>query len=354
MLRSARFAMIDPAPEKLFEQYLAVTTDLEAEQCLAQILEQLATPLVRRVISSAMRDSACNDAEDVVSDTLLDLLRKLRALRRDPELQIHDLRRYIVTCAYNRCHERLRERHPVRVRLRNQLRYLCEHDRELALWRDCGELVCGFREWNGHSAANAIDDIQLVATNDPTAENRAQTAMLVHDALYAARRPITLNALTAQIAKAIGIDERPAPLTTFETSLEPAADEILETRISLQQLWDDVCKLAWKQRIALLLNLRDVQGRECLTLLPLTRIATIPEIASVLGMPVKKFASLWNELPLNDVAIARLLDVTPRQVIKFRRLARERLRRMSNHREHRNVTRKLDSSQSGTTLVTRR
>jgi DNA-directed RNA polymerase specialized sigma24 family protein len=350
--------MDDESSAELLRQYLAAVDEEDADRRLGQILEEVATPLVRRIVASVVRDSAAfADAEDIVADTLMDLLRRLRDGRRDDSHPIHDLRRYVVTCAYNRCHERLRERYPARNRLRNQLRYLCNHDRELALWRSAqGEMVCGFREWIGReTGGESLDGIRLAARSDPAAENRAQVAALVPALLREVGAPVGLDALTAAIARLIGVEQQRSvvPLTELEVSGEAGAHAALEERISLRQLWEDVRKLAWKQRVALLLNLRDAHGRECLSLLPLTRTATIMEIAQVVGMPAERFAALWNELPLTDAAIGELLDATPRQVIKLRRLARERLRRMAKRGGDQNLRLDLDSSTRGITIVTR-
>jgi DNA-directed RNA polymerase specialized sigma24 family protein len=350
--------MEDESSAELLRQYLAAVDEADADRRLGQILEEVATPLVRRIVASVVRDSAAfADAEDIVADTLMDLLRRLRDARRDDSHPINDLPRYVVTCAYNRCHERLRERYPARNRLRNQLRYLCNHDRELALWRSAqGEMVCGFREWVGReTGGESLDGIRLAARNDPAAENRAQVATLVPALLHEVGAPVALDALTAAIARLIGVEQQrtEVPLNELEVSAGLNAHAALEERISLRQLWADVRKLAWKQRVALLLNLRDVHGRECLSLLPLTRTATIAEIAAVVGMPAERFAELWNDLPLTDAAIGELLEATPRQVIKLRRLARERLRRMAKRGGDQNLRLDLDSSSRGISIVTR-
>ena len=352
--------MNNHVPEELLEQYLAVKTEGEADRRLAQILDEVATPVVRQVVASVVRDSrAFSDAEDIVADTLVDLLRRLRDLRSDVSHPIHDLRRYIVTCAYNRCHERLRERYPARNRLRNQLRYLCNHRRDLASWRDSrGELVCGFREWVGRDAVGSerVERLRLAARTDPGAEDRAQIAALVPLLLREAGGPLALDAVASAIARIIGVAQQcvEISLTELEPALESAPDVALQNRMSLQRLWDDVRELSAKQRVALLLNLRDTHGRECLSLFPLTRTATIAEIAEVVGMPAERFAQLWNELPLSDAAIGELLGATPRQVIKLRRLARERLRRMAKSHHNQNMRPVIDSTSKGITILTRR
>lgn len=331
----------------LLRDYLEATP-AEADVQLARILGE-AKRIITRVVSSVYRDSASNDAEDLIGDTLADLLRRLRDLRGDPSRSIDDLRGYIVRCAYNRCHERLRERYPARNRLRNQLQYLFKHDARLALWRSgSGVTVCGLAAMNGREALppSVAEKIQLAARSDPAAENRAQIIALSEAVLRKAGGPLDLDTLVATIGRLIDLEQQRSevPLELLEQRMESAADDAMEMRASLRQMWADIKQLAVKQRVALLLNLTDVHGRECTSLLPLTRTATIAEIAEAVEMPLERFAAIWNDLPLSDAAIAELLQATPRQVIKLRRLGRERLRRMENRRVHQNLTPQFDSS----------
>jgi len=114
----------------------------------------------------------------------------------------------------------------------------------------------------------------------------------------------------------------------------PGPDTILELRVSLQHLWKEIRKLPPRQRAALLLNLRDKQGRDVIALIPDTRTASFQEIAEVLDIPLERFAQLWQKLPLDDAAIAEQLGATPRQVIRLRKCARDRLiRRMRAYEE---------------------
>jgi RNA polymerase sigma factor (sigma-70 family) len=345
--------------ERLLEAYLSATAEEDADRQLERILEDVAKPVVRRIVSSVCRGSpAMSEAEDLVSDTLTELLRRLRDLREDPSHPIHDLGGYIVTCAYNRCHERLRSRNPARNRLRNQLQYLCNHDARLALWRTSqGVMACGFREWNGQEPASEdrADRVSLAARSDPTAEDRAQIASLVFNVFHSVGAPLSLETLAGTIARLIDLEPQrvEVPLESLTLTHTPADTE-LELRTTLRELWEDVRQLAPKQRAALLLNLRDVHGTECLSLLPLTRTATIDEIADIVGIARERFTALWNELPLTDVAIGELLDASPRQVIKLRRLARERLRRIEKNRQHRNLRTELDSSPAGLPLAASR
>lgn len=336
--------------ELLLQAYLSAATDADADRALERLLDGIAKPIVRRIAASVCRGSPAMaaDAEDLVSDTLTDLLRRLRAVRADPSHPIRDLRGYIATCAYNRWHELLSEHHPARNRLRNQVQYLCGHHARLALWRTTeGVLVCGLQEWSGGEPADvaSVEGLSLPARSDRAAEDRAQTAALILGIFGAVGAPLELETLAGAIARLIDVEERRVdiPLTSIAFTATPA-DDALEQRTSLRQLWEDVRKLVPAQRAALLLNLRDVHGRECLSLLPLTRTATIPEIAEAVGMPAERFAALWNELPLSDAAIAELLEATPRQVIKLRRLARERLQRFEKSRRRQNIRSQSGSS----------
>ncbi|MBD0373607.1 MAG: hypothetical protein ICV60_22425, partial [Pyrinomonadaceae bacterium] len=95
----------------------------------------------------------------------------------------------------------------------------------------------------------------------------------------------------------------------------------------LQRLWTEVAALPPLQRSALLLNLRDAQGGSVIAFIPHLGIASKQEMAEVLSMSAEQFSALWNELPLDDASIARLLGVTRQQVINLRKTARERLAR---------------------------
>jgi hypothetical protein len=195
----------------------------------------------------------------------------------------------------------------------------------------------------------------VAARSDPSADNRAQLVTLVPVVLREVGAPLELDVLVSAVARLIALEPQRAEvdLAATEHTTELAADDALALRTSMRALWVDVVRLAPKQRAALLLNLRDTHGNECLSLLPLTRTATIAEIAATLEMPLETLAALWSDLPLSDARIGELLNATPRQVIKLRRLARERLRRMQKNRTRENMSAELDSSLTDLALVPR-
>jgi hypothetical protein len=95
----------------------------------------------------------------------------------------------------------------------------------------------------------------------------------------------------------------------------------------MSELWAQIRELPIAQRAALLLNLRSGSDGAAVALLPLTGVAGIREIAGALELPSEEFAALWNQLPLDDLAIAERLGVTRQRVINLRKSARERLTR---------------------------
>jgi hypothetical protein len=114
----------------------------------------------------------------------------------------------------------------------------------------------------------------------------------------------------------------------FQTAAgEPDPAWKVEKRIFLQRLWEELQLLPPNQRAALLLNLKDAEGRGCIALFPATGIATMRQLADALEVSAEKFAELWNELPLEDAKIAELLGLTRQQVINARKSGRERLAR---------------------------
>ena len=104
-------------------------------------------------------------------------------------------------------------------------------------------------------------------------------------------------------------------------------DSELQRRTYLRRLWSEIRELKPNQRTALLLNLRDPDGGDVVSVFPVSGIATMNEIADALSMSADELASLWNELPLDDITIANHLSVTRQQVINLRKSARERLTR---------------------------
>ncbi len=322
-----------------------------AARLLGELLAQHAAPLVRKVVRAKLdaRLIEGEDQEDVQAGVLLRLAERLRSARAgDGSAAPLDLVAYVAVTAHNACHAFLRRRHPERARLRNRLRYLLTHHSELAVWPGAGrDAVCGLRGWAGQApspeAAARLRALRGRVGPFGTAARSGITPLafveLVPRLLRRAGAAVPFDVLAGALEEMLGLeatratfvrdDDEPggASPESHLADLRPTAEQALQDRRQLERLWGEVRLLPERQRAALLLNLRDPEGRGMLGLFPLVGLASVEEIADVLGLARFRFAALWPELPKDDEWIARELGVTRRQVINLRKCARERLAR---------------------------
>ncbi|MEO8195928.1 MAG: hypothetical protein ABI689_04315 [Thermoanaerobaculia bacterium] len=326
-----------------------------ASDALGQLLLGEAAPILWRTIRSQLAGVPAADQEEVHSAALLRLTERLQAwIADDPEVEIESLRAYVATTGANGCRAWLRARHPERTRLQNQLRYLLRHDSELALWEGPGGgLLCGLANWRNSTPAPTELPVAAGKTGPPQARDLAlggpaqavPLPQLVRRLLLWHGRPWAFRDLQTAVADLLGIQDRPLLSLSGEGEAPGQSDGAeaqarfdppetragahreLEGRQFLVALWAEVCVLPLGQRRALLLNLRDDQGRDRLALLTLTGLATRGDLARLLELPESELAGLWEELPLDDRTIASRFALTPRQVINLRKSARARLAR---------------------------
>ena len=338
--------------DQLLLAFIEATDEVQADNCLASLIDEHAVPIVKEILGSSLHfrfdnngSALTQDASDLFNEIIANLLSRLRHIRSD-RLQgaIADFRGYIAATAYNACNLYLRQKYPRRSRLKNRLRYLLSHDAAFALWtNEASGLICGFAEWHNKAALTPQrhlekirqDPVEWVQTADlpSVGIDRAQLSSLLHALFQSCGSPIKLDELVNIVADITREKDYPdEPLDTVmnlaTTSLN--FETILEQQHLLALLWQEVCLLPRRQRLALLLNFKDARGQDLVSLLPYTRTATIEQIAEAIDFPLVDFLRLWNKLPLDDVSIAELLGATRQQVINLRKCARERLeRRMS-------------------------
>lgn len=320
-----------------------------ADRELGRLLADEAAPILWRVIRSQLPDQPPAEQEEVHGDALLRLTTILQRLAGgDPELEIESFRAYVHATAANGCRALLRARHPERTRLQNQLRYALRHDSALALWEGAGGTAqCGLAAWRerdpaSFAAAPAAGERRepFVVERRPGLESPALPELLRH-LFLSAGRPLGFAELTAAMAEALGVRDLPARSLSegVEDDVDeggggldlaeerPGADRALVDREYLARLWGEIRELPRPQRVALLLNLRDDQGRDRLRLFPVTGVAPLAEISRTLEIERGALAAIWDELPLDDRTIAERLELTQRQVINLRKSARARLAR---------------------------
>lgn len=298
---------------------------------------------IEQVIGGIVRfklRAAGDEADDVCQEVRLQLLARLR---ETGELPTTELRSLAATIAWRVCAGQVRQRNPQFHALKNRIQYLLTRQPGLGCWREPDTTVGGFAVWQGKrqpllsgKLRSLLANRQLEWTARRLSEpDSSELIELLTAILNRAAAPVELNELVSVAAGLLqlrepqsesldaGDENRFAELLGKETDVSLH----VEKRIFLQRLWEEVQLLPPNQRAALLLNLRDAEGRGCIALFPVTGVATLRQLAEAMEMSAERFAELWNELPLEDRAIAELLGLTRQQIINARKSARERLAR---------------------------
>jgi hypothetical protein len=213
-------------------------------------------------------------------------------------------------------------------------------DRRFALWDVPGAgLHCGPSRRRGEAADRAASEKISSMEREPESwppswrrpalPERADPAPLVGEILALVGGPIEFDGLVRLVAAVWKID-RGRPIASGDVlerlaAESPAPELSIDRRRFVERLWSEVQELPLRQRVALLLNLRDGQGAGMLWIFPVTGIASMRAIAVALELPVEELARLWSELPIDDNALAARLGCTRQQVINLRMSARKRL-----------------------------
>lgn len=355
--------------------FVHAADDAESERVLASLITEHAEPIITKIVNykmsagrrGASRDQTLTDAEDIRSDVMLQLVQRLQNFRADyAQRPIASFNSYVAAATYNACDRYVSRKYPQRRRLKNGLRYLLTHREGFALWQDEQDAwVSGFSRWqagasagemksNGRSNATSADSAKRLQQlrDDPYAfarDNDAQAdwshqkrAFELLSAIFDwTDAPVELDLLTGVVAEWWNVSDETVEIDgeggdgkregqsagVQVADMRPDAASETERRVYLKRLWEEIAELQPRQRAALLLNLRDEQGRGVVDLWMIVGIATPTEVAAVLSMTTEEFAALWSELPLDDNRIAAHLGVTRQQVINLRKSARERLAR---------------------------
>ena len=339
--------------DDLLLTFIEESDDAKADVCLTHLIDEQAAPIVKEILNASLRfhvdvpgtGSSKQDAGDLFNDIVVNLVSRLRQIKQNPaEAGIADFRSYVAATAYNACNLYLRQKFPRRSRLKNRLRYLLSHYPDFGLWTtDASGMLCGLAEWQEqttYASGGLLEKIRQ-DTGEWTEEvgltsvgcTRGELISLLRAIFQWCGRSLKLDDLVNLVADITHEKDLPnEPIETVMNVATPAVsfETTLELQRNLRLLWEEICQLPRRQRVALLLNYRDSHGQELISLLPYTRAATIEQIAEALEFPLVEFLELWKDLPLEDVAIAELLGATRQQVINLRKCARERLeRRMS-------------------------
>ena len=322
--------------DALLRLFLSEPDPVESDSFLESLLTQHAQPQIRRIARqklSFLGTSEYQDVDDISAEVVSELLRRLRELKDRGDVDtIKSFAAYTAAATYRAYNDYLRRKYPQRHRLKTRLRYVLSSNPRFSLWEDStGTWLCGYREWMG------CNTVGVPATNEfPERLITGTSAELVAGIFDASGGPLEFDEVVTAAVDLKGLRDWPGEPNELDDL--PAGEqesnvlERLQNRQWLGRLWKEISALPGAQRKALLLNLRADEGDSALALVPLAGIASIRQIAGLLEMAAEEMAALWNQLPIDDTAIAARLGLTRQQVINLRKSARERLaRRMATY-----------------------
>lgn len=334
--------------------FLNAADEDESQRILSELVLKQGRPIVKRVLYRLYSKELgggiyLREMEDICGDVLVLLVKRLRDFKTDPEARlINNFRAYISAVTHNVCYDYLRQKHPKRWRLKNRVRYLLTSRDELALWAgEDGGWLCGYAAWrDGKCLKSALHGEQLLPAVTESFESagllNSDVRTLPPDELLShvfrvAEGPLEFEDIVGLVAELWGDVEYTEQIEADSTGLttpfeqipdpQPGVETVLEDRVRLKLIWTEICRLPLPQRVALLLSIRDSQGRSVLTLFQITNTASMRQLAEALAMPAESFARMWNDLPLGDATIAQRLGATRQQVVNLRLSARKRLAR---------------------------
>ncbi|HEY6333501.1 MAG TPA: sigma factor [Blastocatellia bacterium] len=337
---------INGRTDPILSPFLAEPDEQRRAAILSSLIEDHAQPVICRIIRTTLPNLPRNDSasiDDLKSEVILRVIRSLESFRSDRLLEpFPSFTSYVAVVSYNTCHDYLRNKNPERARLKKRIRYALSHSPELAVRQhDRSTWLCGLAEWS--FSEPTLDQTGLETSvrgcmfSQPSAGSDClDPRALLIDIFRLAGVPIELDSLVEAIAELLGIDD----LNILELSLDgevgAANGSHLRAEGSLQSvefvmtarhLWGEVCRLSHRERVALILSMKDDRGVDGVSLLTHSRAASLEEISIALEIPAAKLVMIWDQLPLNDAATGQLIGVTSRQVADLRRSARKRLAR---------------------------
>ena len=328
--------------DTLLEPLLKEESSERADDFLLKLISEYAEPVIKGVIRYKLHLSSSQatqkaDSDDIYQEVLLQLLAQLQRFRKLPnDHPITDVRGMAAIIAHRTCSSWMRRQFPERHAFKNRLHYLLRRQRGFAVWQtEEGKTVGGFEEWKGKKKTVSKVGNTSLYKSVYSQEAKPDLAATLAEMLNKIGNPVEFDDLVSGMAALLGIRDQPIESlsegedgsTIPAESDEPGPAWQIEKRIFLQRLWEELQELPVNQRAALLLNLKDASGVGCITLFPITGIASLEDLAKALSIKLDRFSELWSDLPLEDARIAELLGLTRQQVINARKSGRERLAR---------------------------
>jgi DNA-directed RNA polymerase specialized sigma24 family protein len=326
--------------DELLLPFLSSADKTESSRLLDELIGQHALPVISQVTRAKIRGAGRQDTEDVAGEIVLQLVKKLGEIKSNPESpDFPNFKGYVAVLAYNACYKYLRDQFPDRSRLKTKLRYILTKQRNFSIWEGENQrYYCGLVAWQTPDKSAGQPEsptafsekaerwIRAETPNQASGQDMAQLLSLLFESTGG---PLELDDAVDAVENLWRRGDRPTTANTTRPRVDdqpPIADTV-ERRLLLQRLWIEIGELPLDQRRALLLSLRDERGGDVIGFLSRARIASMRQIAQTLAMSPDEFSGLWNQLPLDDGAIAARLGATRQRVINLRQAARKRLAR---------------------------
>ncbi|BCM94518.1 hypothetical protein IAD21_06425 (plasmid) [Abditibacteriota bacterium] len=340
--------------DELLVPFLQVP-ESEEEVLLEELLQRVECLLHTTVRRKVVCTGSPSDQEDeLMAAIMLRIIEHLRRCKHSYVVgdQTVIIRHFLALCqaiASTTLNDYLRLKYPRRASVQNQLLYVIREIKDgnrqplFALWRDAEERVCGFRAWQGskvvvthlHHLLEANPRLAMREALPAEDTKQLPLSRVLDSMLKWLGSPASFDTVVWAIMRWSGVEEQ-CEVSLFHPpgeefmAREPVSPDLSpEERLLLneylRQLWRDITDLPPKHCAALLLHLRDSQGRGILSFLPILRIATFAQIAAAMDMELHQFAALWPRLPLDDHEIAALYGCGASSVSVWRMRARARL-----------------------------
>lgn len=268
-------------------------------------LLRVADPVIRRTLASRRGLYGTDDLDDLRSEVLLRLVRRLANGGGSDILDFED---YVAGVVFHVVDDSMRKRYPERARFANRLRYHIKHRPALTTWSYRGDLVVGLRVGNDRRIPRAEVD-----AGGDVRDMAAALDRVLRDG------PVLFQALVTAFVGDL-------PRAAVAAEVVSVEHEDVDAAGIARRFWSEIEALAERQRIALLLHMRDERGDTGLLQFLAGGIGA-DALAHAIGWTRAELQLHWPELPFDDNTIAALVGATRQQVINLRKCARERLRR---------------------------
>ena len=334
--------------------YLNATSDSEDEH-LDELILFRAAPLVRRILRRRLglhlSDHGTNrdnhEAEDLYQETLTKIVQTVRTLRSSASAnEIEDFRGYVASITNNACVDFLRAKSPAKYRLKHSIRDVFNRHQDFRTWKAHDEIVGGFAVWYGTDRLPASSrqvrdfetDLETFRTTRFPKEDVHHVLLtkIVAEVLQWIDRPIRIDDLADIVGLLLRIRDRPPETISFDETLVQefglgdnaiAAESELAAKELLTRVWQILGGMTPSQRDTYCFSFEDASGADLFSLLLEMGIATMQQIAKVLGRSVAEIIRLRALMPMDYAAIGAELGAPRSLVTQWRFRAIQRLKK---------------------------